>query len=1204
MKEPATLVVCRNPFRPLANRETGKIRRGTRIDTVLRQRQLLKGVRRTCRYLVVHNGEAILQADWNRKVASNDVVEIVHLPAGGGGSNPLQVILTVALVALAVWVPGLWGFAAGTWQAAAISGAVMIGGSMLVNSMFPPPGADTASLTREKASPNYTISAQNNGARLMEAIPVLYGQFRIYPDFAAYPYSENRGNQQYVYQLLCITQGRIDRSSLQLFIEDTPFSSFAEVEYELVEPYQPVTLFPANVVTSNAVQNLSMDANLVLGPFVVNAAGTTCNALAVDLVLPGGLAYVNDKGGLDKRAVSWRFSYQAIDGAGMPLGPWTDFEARHIEMSTEDPQMLTYKASVPPGRYQVQGQRSNPEGETSRTRDKLQWGSLRGYLTSPANYGNVTLLAIAMRATNNLNSSTARRINVVAQRILPTWDPVNGWGPEVPTRNPAWAIADIIRNQDYGRGLGTSRMNIQELYRLAGVWAARGDEFNGVYDTTSQLWDALTKACRPGRTVPIYYAGLIDFVRNEPKSLPTAMFQPANMVKGSFNTEYQFAERDSPDHIVIEYVDRNTWQPTQVECSLPGSTTNQPAHLSFFGVTNRDQAWREGMSMAAANRDQRRLITFTTEQEGLLVRFGDLVQVSHDVPAWGYSGRVESLNPTTGALRTTEPLPWAAGESHVIAFRRRDGSMHGPFSILPGPSGDPYQAQVSGATASVYVSDGLREERTFYQFGPVNRAGLKCLVRAGSPSSDGKVALSLVNYADSVHAAENGGIVPPPPPASNLPRPPVLPIIDFITLEYTLTAGVQKIVVTPANGASHYEFQYRSETKDEWAVVGLSPDPFMVVTLAPGYWYVRARGIGGMAGPWATWEGFVQASTLPLPELAVAWASLDQVMQITVSWVFAASKDTGNTASVELWWSASNSLFSAARLMTIPYPGTSFTVGSLGHGDQRWFFLRCINSLGQAGPWYNGGVGISGAATTDASKILSYLTGKITETQLGQTLLNRIDTAANAAIEVQETLDDLSAMYTIKTQMSVGGRTYIAGIGVGVENNQGIIESQVLIAADRFALLHPNGTTTSSPFVIENGNTYINTAYIGTARITSANIQSLDAGKITANSLSAISANLGTITAGWLQNPSGSTVLNLNAVGTQQVMRSGVLTYYGPLLGSRYPFELYADGFAFFGRDRLSGGAVRASGTVTLSPADAPAIVFRSITPPSDSGGA
>jgi predicted phage tail protein len=78
----------------------------------------------------------------------------------------------------------------------------------------------------------------------------------------------------------------------------------------------------------------------------------------------------------------------------------------------------------------------------------------------------------------------------------------------------------------------------------------------------------------------------------------------------------------------------------------------------------------------------------------------------------------------------------------------------------------------------------------------------------------------------------------------------------------------------------------------------------------------------------------------------------------------------------------------------------------------------------------------------------------------------------------------VAASYQIKTQITANGRTYIAGIGVGVDNNSGTVESQVLVAATRFAVLDPNGSAVSSPFVIQGGQTFINQAFIGTGWIT------------------------------------------------------------------------------------------------------------------------
>jgi len=82
----------------------------------------------------------------------------------------------------------------------------------------------------------------------------------------------------------------------------------------------------------------------------------------------------------------------------------------------------------------------------------------------------------------------------------------------------------------------------------------------------------------------------------------------------------------------------------------------------------------------------------------------------------------------------------------------------------------------------------------------------------------------------------------------------------------------------------------------------------------------------------------------------------------------------------------------------------------------------------------------------------------------------------------------VSASYQIKTQVTTGGHTYIAGIGVGIDNNSGTVESQVLVTADRFAVLETVGNSTFAPFVIQSGQAYINSAFIGNAYITTAKI--------------------------------------------------------------------------------------------------------------------
>jgi predicted phage tail protein len=82
----------------------------------------------------------------------------------------------------------------------------------------------------------------------------------------------------------------------------------------------------------------------------------------------------------------------------------------------------------------------------------------------------------------------------------------------------------------------------------------------------------------------------------------------------------------------------------------------------------------------------------------------------------------------------------------------------------------------------------------------------------------------------------------------------------------------------------------------------------------------------------------------------------------------------------------------------------------------------------------------------------------------------------------------VAASYQIKTQITANGRTYIAGVGVGVDNSNGYVESQVLLSASRVAVIDPNGTAVTAPFVVQGGRVFLSQALIGTAWIQNANI--------------------------------------------------------------------------------------------------------------------
>ena len=83
----------------------------------------------------------------------------------------------------------------------------------------------------------------------------------------------------------------------------------------------------------------------------------------------------------------------------------------------------------------------------------------------------------------------------------------------------------------------------------------------------------------------------------------------------------------------------------------------------------------------------------------------------------------------------------------------------------------------------------------------------------------------------------------------------------------------------------------------------------------------------------------------------------------------------------------------------------------------------------------------------------------------------------------------VSATYSIRAQITSAGQIYMAGMGVGVEQQpDGSYQSQILMQADRFALINVVNGVVTSPFVIQGGQTFINQALIGTGWITNAMI--------------------------------------------------------------------------------------------------------------------
>lgn len=90
----AYLTISRNPFNPADSRELHEVLAGATLESL--------APRTTAPFIMFMNGAPVLRADWSREIAAGDIVGVVMLPrGGGGGSDPLKVILSIAIATVA-----------------------------------------------------------------------------------------------------------------------------------------------------------------------------------------------------------------------------------------------------------------------------------------------------------------------------------------------------------------------------------------------------------------------------------------------------------------------------------------------------------------------------------------------------------------------------------------------------------------------------------------------------------------------------------------------------------------------------------------------------------------------------------------------------------------------------------------------------------------------------------------------------------------------------------------------------------------------------------------------------------------------------------------------------------------------------------------------------------------------------------------------
>ncbi|HGU2770352.1 TPA: DUF1983 domain-containing protein, partial [Escherichia coli O103:H2] len=151
----------------------------------------------------------------------------------------------------------------------------------------------------------------------------------------------------------------------------------------------------------------------------------------------------------------------------------------------------------------------------------------------------------------------------------------------------------------------------------------------------------------------------------------------------------------------------------------------------------------------------------------------------------------------------------------------------------------------------------------------------------------------------------------------------------------------------------------------------------------------------------------------------------------------------------------------------------------------------------------------------------------ITETrnEITQTVSKTLEDQSATIQQIQrvqkDTNDDLAALYMLKVQKTKDGIPYVAGIGAGIEDTDGQPLSNILLLADRIAMINPESGNSTPLFVAQGNQLFMNDVFL--KRLFAVSITSsgnppafslTPEGKLTARNADisgAITANTGTL---------------------------------------------------------------------------------------------
>ena len=599
--------------------------------------------------------------------------EIMTLRAdvtGSGADKVLRQLLTIAVIAAAIFVPPLLGFAAGSVGAALVGAGVMVVGTLLVNALVPPEVPKLDGPGGATASPVYSLSGGSNQLRQYAPLLMVLGEHRVFPDLAAAEYAIFQDGEQYLHQIFDFGLGNIEVSDLRS--GPNLLSGFDGVDLYWGLNGAEIPRIAGNVDTEAG-------AELTDTTYITR---TMRDAFQILIDVVARLFRIDEEGETQNHTVSIQVQWSAT---GQPSGTQT------FRLDSSSQTQLRKTLVVNPIRavdWTVRVRRTtaaidkdadNLSSEDSRTYDDVAVTAMRALQPDTGDYTGRNRLGIRFKASAQLQGRLNRISGIVKQKV-PVWEN-NRWSAPKVTSNPAWILRwfalghTIAGRLTGGRGLDSSRIDDEKI-KAWGAWCeAKNLKCDYVLDRPEDVDDVQRMIARCGRASPSWQTGKFGVVWDAENQTPVAMMHPGNIVQGSVGVEW--LDTKVADEVIVRYIEPGMdWQWNSIRRTVPGTSgiPQQSTTVNLNGVVSADQAASIAGLMAAGHKYHKRRVTWEMAAEGLSIRRGNVIWMSHSLIDGGITGRL-AAGSTVSIVNLDQDVTLPTGRNY-LQLRMIDGTIH------------------------------------------------------------------------------------------------------------------------------------------------------------------------------------------------------------------------------------------------------------------------------------------------------------------------------------------------------------------------------------------------------------------------------------------------------------------------------------------------------------------------------------------------